>query len=437
MKAPYNLLIMKSFMEEDLKFMQTQIKAPRGTNDVLGKDSYKWQYIENTAKNTAEVFGFKEVRFPTFEETELFDRGVGDTTDIVQKEMYTFIDKGGRSVTLRPEGTASVVRQASEHGLFGGLLPIKSYYIIPCFRYEKPQAGRYREFHQFGVEMFGPKDPSADVEIIRLGNMFLKKLGINAKLTINSIGCPECRGKFQQALRDYFESRKSELCETCKDRLVRNPMRILDCKSPVCKEIAKDAPLITDYLCDECNSHYSSVKNKLSLAGVDYICDPHIVRGLDYYTKTVFEFIEPETGLALLAGGRYDLLVKEIDGKNDVPGLGFASGIERLVSVAEKAGNLFGGDIKPDIYISNIGAEALSAAESLAAVLRENGIIAETDLMGKSLKAQMKYADKIGAKYSAVVGENEILQKKLTVKNMETGEAKEVSFTELAAFLLK
>ncbi len=412
-----------------------QIKAPRGTSDVLGKDSYKWQYVENAGRETAEVFGFKEVRFPTFEETELFDRGVGDTTDIVQKEMYTFNDKGGRSITLRPEGTASVVRQTSEHGLFGGLLPIKDYYIISCFRYEKPQAGRFREFHQFGVEMFGPKDPSADVEIIKLAASFLEKLGIKANLTINSIGCPECRAKFQQSLREYFENRKEELCETCKDRLNRNPMRILDCKSPVCKEIAKDAPLITDYLCDDCSSHYEKVKAKLTAANIPFVCDPHIVRGLDYYTKTVFEFLDPDTGLALLAGGRYDLLVKEIDGKNDVPGLGFASGIERLVSVMENAGHSFGKERTPDIYLANIGETALDAAENIAANLRAEGIFAETDLMGKSLKAQMKYADKVKARFSAVIGDDEVKNKKLTLRNMENGDSTDVAFDDIAKII--
>mgnify|MGYP002568726115 CR=1 FL=1 len=416
--------------------MQSQIKAPRGTNDVLGKDSYKWRYIERTGEQTAESFGFKEVRFPTFEDTELFDRGVGGTTDIVQKEMYTFTDKGGRSVTLRPEGTASVVRQTSEHGLFGGLLPIKAYYIIPCFRYEKPQAGRYREFHQFGVEMFGPRDPSADVEVIRLAADFLFNLGISSDLTINSIGCPECRRGFQKALKDYFESYKDKLCQTCLDRLERNPMRILDCKSPVCKEIAKSAPLITDYLCEECENHYIKVKAKLSAAGISYVEDPHIVRGLDYYTKTVFEFLEPDTGLALLAGGRYDLLVKEIDGKNDVPGLGFASGIERLISVCEKNGSDFGGgDPGVDIYLSNIGEEALEAAENLAERVREAGFSAQTDLMNRSLKAQMKYADKIGAKFSAVVGEEEVKNQRLTIKNMESGLSDEVLFSSVAEYL--
>ncbi len=412
-----------------------QIKAPRGTSDVLGRDSYKWQYVENAGRETAEVFGFKEVRFPTFEETELFDRGVGDTTDIVQKEMYTFNDKGGRSVTLRPEGTASVVRQTSEHGLFGGLLPIKDYYIISCFRYEKPQAGRFREFHQFGVEMFGPKDPSADVEIIKLAASFLEKLGIKANLTINSIGCPECRAKFQQSLREYFENRKDELCETCKDRLTRNPMRILDCKSPVCKDIAKDAPLITDYLCDDCSAHYEKVKAKLTAANIPFVCDPHIVRGLDYYTKTVFEFLDPETGLALLAGGRYDLLVKEIDGKNDVPGLGFASGIERLVSVMENAGHSFGKERTPDIYLANIGETALDAAENIASALRSEGIFAETDLMGKSLKAQMKYADKVKARFSAVIGDDEVKNKKLTLRNMENGDSTDVAFDDIAKII--
>ena len=412
-----------------------QIKAPRGTSDVLGKDSYKWQYVENAGRETAEVFGFKEVRFPTFEETELFDRGVGDTTDIVQKEMYTFNDKGGRSITLRPEGTASVVRQTSEHGLFGGLLPIKDYYIISCFRYEKPQAGRFREFHQFGVEMFGPKDPSADVEIIKLAASFLEKLGIKANLTINSIGCPECRAKFQQSLREYFENRKEELCETCKDRLNRNPMRILDCKSPICKEIAKDAPLITDYLCDDCSSHYEKVKAKLTAANIPFVCDPHIVRGLDYYTKTVFEFLDPDTGLALLAGGRYDLLVKEIDGKNDVPGLGFASGIERLVSVMENAGHSFGKERTPDIYLANIGDATLDAAENIAANLRAEGIFAETDLMGKSLKAQMKYADKVKARFSAVIGDDELKNKQLTLRNMENGDSTDVAFADIAKII--
>ena len=412
-----------------------QIKAPRGTSDVLGRDSYKWQYVENAGRETAEVFGFKEVRFPTFEETELFDRGVGDTTDIVQKEMYTFNDKGGRSVTLRPEGTASVVRQTSEHGLFGGLLPIKDYYIISCFRYEKPQAGRFREFHQFGVEMFGPKDPSADVEIIKLAASFLEKLGIKANLTINSIGCPECRAKFQQSLREYFENRKDELCETCKDRLTRNPMRILDCKSPVCKDIAKGAPLITDYLCDDCSAHYEKVKAKLTAANIPFVCDPHIVRGLDYYTKTVFEFLDPETGLALLAGGRYDLLVKEIDGKNDVPGLGFASGIERLVSVMENAGHSFGKERTPDIYLANIGETALDAAENIASSLRSEGIFAETDLMGKSLKAQMKYADKVKARFSAVIGDDEVKNKKLTLRNMENGDSTDVAFDDIAKII--
>ena len=412
-----------------------QIKAPRGTSDVLGRDSYKWQYVENAGRDTAEVFGFKEVRFPTFEETELFDRGVGDTTDIVQKEMYTFNDKGGRSITLRPEGTASVVRQTSEHGLFGGLLPIKDYYIISCFRYEKPQAGRFREFHQFGVEMFGPKDPSADVEIIKLAASFLEKLGIKANLTINSIGCPECRAKFQQSLREYFENRKDELCETCKDRLTRNPMRILDCKSPVCKDIAKGAPLITDYLCDDCSAHYEKVKAKLTAANIPFVCDPHIVRGLDYYTKTVFEFLAPETGLALLAGGRYDLLVKEIDGKNDVPGLGFASGIERLVSVMETAGHSFGKERTPDIYLANIGETALDAAENIAAKLRAEGIFAETDLMGKGLKAQMKYADKVKARFSAVIGDDEVKNKKLILRNMENGETNDVAFDDIAKII--
>lgn len=399
----------------------SEIKAPRGTLDVLGDESFKWQYIEKIASDTAIKFGCKEVRFPTFEETGLFQRGVGDTTDIVQKEMYTFLDKGGRSVTLRPEGTASVVRQCSEHGLFGGLLPLKLFYFISAFRYEKPQAGRFREFHQFGVEMFGPKSPSADTEVISLAYSFLNSLGIKADLYINSIGCPSCRAQYQNALREFFSSKQDDLCETCKGRLERNPMRILDCKSPICGEIAKNAPIITDFLCDECREHYEILKNNLTDLGIKYILDPGIVRGLDYYTKTVFEFKDPVSGLAILAGGRYDGLVKEIDGKSDVCGLGFASGIERLVSTMERDGLSFGTEPKPLIFIASIGTNALQTARTIVNSLRNGGIFAECDLMDRSLKAQMKYADKIHAEYVVILGDSEVQSGAVKLKNMANG----------------
>jgi len=409
-----------------------EIKAPRGTLDVLSDQSYKWQYIEKKAAATAIKFGCREVRFPTFEDTNLFQRGVGDTTDIVQKEMYTFEDKGGRSITLRPEGTASVVRQCSEHGLFGGLMPLKLFYFISAFRYEKPQAGRLREFHQFGVEVFGPSDPNADVELITLADSFLKELGIKADLYINSIGCPVCRKKYQDALRAYFESKKTDLCETCRGRLERNPMRILDCKSPVCQGITADAPLITDFLCEECENHYKVLQTELAAGGISFTKDPKIVRGLDYYTKTVFEFKDPVNGLAILAGGRYDGLVHEIDGKANVCGLGFASGMERLVSTMEREGLSFGEEPKPKAFVACIGEKGAAAARKIVYSLREKGVYAEFDIMGRSLKAQMKYADKIGALYTAVLGDNEVDTGKTNLKNMTTGEQTEIMLEDMA-----
>lgn len=407
-----------------------QIKAQRGTKDVLCNESYQWQYVERVAAEVAKTFGYKEIRFPTFEDTALFSRGVGETTDIVQKEMYTFTDKGGRSVTLRPEGTASVVRTLSEHGAWGGLLPVKAYYIISAFRYEKPQAGRLREFHQFGVECFGSSAPASDVQTIKIGYTLLKKLGIEATLNINSIGCPKCRGKFQEALKEYFTARKDDLCQTCNDRLERNPMRILDCKSPICKQIAASAPLITDYLCDECRAHYEAVQSGLRDAGIAFVCDPHIVRGLDYYTKTVFEYLDPN-GLALLAGGRYDGLVQEIDGKAEVCGLGFATGIERLIGAMTQAGHSFGGDAVPKVFIASLGKEASLASEKLADRIRQAGHFAETDILGRSLKAQMKYADKIGAEYTVVLGDQEVAAQKAVLKSMASDFAQEMTFEEI------
>ena len=412
--------------------MNLVAEAIKGTQDALPKESYKWNYIESVTKDVASQFDFKEIRTPVFEKTELFQRGVGDTTDVVQKEMYTFDDKGGRSITLRPEGTAGAMRSVLEHGLFNDALPIKAFYNTTCYRYEKPQAGRLREFHQFGVECIGAASPTADAEVIMLGATVLDRLGIkNISLEINSIGCPECRAKYTEALKEYFSQYTDKLCETCLSRLERNPMRILDCKSPICKEIAKDAPVIFDYLCDECKEHFEKVKSYLDAADVEYTINPRIVRGLDYYTKTVFEFITTEIGSqgAVCAGGRYDGLAEELGGPK-LPSLGFAMGLERILILMEKQGCEFPPDTVADVYIAPMGDKASAEAIKLCNELRDEGFIAVTDLSGRGLKAQMKYANKIGAKYSIVIGDNELENKKAMLKNMLTGEQKEVSIPD-------
>lgn len=406
--------------------------AIKGTQDMLPKDAYKWHYIESVAQNVAKQFDFKEIRTPVFEKTELFQRGVGDTTDVVQKEMYTFDDKGGRSITLRPEGTAGAMRSILEHGLFNEALPIKSYYVTSCYRYEKPQAGRLREFHQFGVECIGAPSPTADAEVIMLGAKILDRLQIkNISLEINSIGCPTCRAKYTQALKDYFSQYKDKLCDTCLSRLDRNPMRILDCKSPICKEIASDAPVILDYLCDECQEHFEKVKSYLDAAEIKYTINPQIVRGLDYYTKTVFEFITTEIGSqgAVCAGGRYDGLAEELGGPK-LPSLGFAMGLERILILMEKQNCEFPIDDVADVYIAPMGENATAEAIKLCNELREEGFTAVTDLSGRGLKAQMKYANKIGAKFSMVIGDNELENKKAILKNMITGENQEIDLPD-------
>ena len=406
--------------------------AIKGTQDMLPKDAYKWHYIESVAQNVAKQFDFKEIRTPVFEKTELFQRGVGDTTDVVQKEMYTFDDKGGRSITLRPEGTAGAMRSILEHGLFNEALPIKSYYVTSCYRYEKPQAGRLREFHQFGVECIGAPSPTADAEVIMLGAKILDRLQIkNISLDINSIGCPTCRAKYTQALKDYFSQYKDKLCDTCLSRLDRNPMRILDCKSPICKEIASDAPVILDYLCDECKEHFEKVKSYLDAAEIKYTINPQIVRGLDYYTKTVFEFITTEIGSqgAVCAGGRYDGLAEELGGPK-LPSLGFAMGLERILILMEKQNCEFPIDDVADVYVAPMGENATAEAIKLCNELREEGFTAVTDLSGRGLKAQMKYANKIGTKFSMVIGDNELENKKATLKNMITGENQEIDLPD-------
>lgn len=407
--------------------MAINIKRPNGTEDVLPKDVYKWHTIEKIARDTAESFGFSEIRIPTFENTDLFLRSVGETTDVVQKEMYTVKAKE-TEFTLRPEGTAGTIRAMLQNGLLNEALPQKVYYILSCFRHERPQAGRLREFHQFGLEMAGSAAPTADAEVISLAKNLLDRLGLkNIELHINSIGCPTCRAEYHKALKAYFEPHREELCDTCKERLVKNPMRLLDCKSPICKEIGKDAPLIIDYLCDECKEHFESVKKYLTNLGIDYIVDPKIVRGLDYYTKTVFEFITNEIGAqgTVCAGGRYDGLIEQLGGQH-VPALGFATGIERLLLVMDKQGCDYLTPKKCDIYFATMGDAALEKAMELTKGLREYGYCAEYDLMGRGIKAQMKYANKIGAVYTLVLGDNELQENKAKLKEMESGKEIEI-----------
>ncbi len=407
------------------------ITKPRGTEDVLPEEVALWQKIENTAREVCNVFGYKEIRTPVFENTELFARGVGETTDVVQKEMYTFLDKGGRSVTLKPEGTATLVRSYIENSLYANPQPTKLAYIIPCFRYEKPQSGRLREFHQFGIECFGAESPETDAEIISLANTFLNKVGIKGiTLYINSIGCPTCRKEYNEKLKSYFKAKENELCETCRERLEKNPMRIIDCKSPVCSEIAKDAPRMVDYLCGECSDHFEKVKAGLLNMGIDFKVNPDIVRGLDYYTKTVFEFVSDSLGAqsTVCGGGRYSGLVEELGGK-PTEGIGFAMGIERLVLIIKNQGLSVADSVKPQVFLGAIGDEAVKKAQKIVYDLRLKGVFAEMDLCGRSVKAQMKYANKLEAKYSAVIGDDEIAENKINLKNMDSGEQSEIALT--------
>lgn len=414
-------------------------KSIKGTQDTLPSESYKIQFVEQSVLEIAKNYGYKEIRVPVFEHTELFQRGVGDTTDVVQKEMYTFEDKGGRSITLRPEGTAGVVRSYIEHGLFNEAQPQKVCYLISCYRYEKPQAGRLREFHQFGCECFGTASPAADAELISLVNDIFAFLDVkNLKIQINSIGCPECRKHYHKALQEYFESKKDELCGTCLGRLERNPMRILDCKSPVCSEIAKDAPKVTDYLCDECHDHFKKVQQYLDAMNIPYEVNPSIVRGLDYYTKTVFEFVSTEIGAqgTVCGGGRYDGLVEEIGG-NHTPALGFAMGMERLLLLMQAQGIEFPPEAKCDLYIASMGENATLKASQIASDVRGNGMHAQFDIVGRSVKAQMKYANKIGAAYTVVLGDSEIEAGVAKVKNMADGSETEMKIDDIAEEIMR
>lgn len=407
-------------------------KSVKGTQDVLPKESYKWQFIEKIMREEANAHSFKEIRTPVFEHTELFQRSVGDTTDVVQKEMYTFNTKGEDSITLRPEGTAGSARAILEHGVYNDGYPIKAYYFTSCYRYEKPQKGRLREFHQFGMEVYGAASYFADAEVICAADSIFKRLGVKGlNLEINSIGCPNCRANYHKALKEYFAEHTSELCETCLSRLEKNPMRILDCKSPICSKIAEKAPTVLDYICDDCREHFEGVKKCLDAVGIEYTVNPTIVRGLDYYTRTVFEFVSSSIGAqgTVCGGGRYDGLIEELGGQH-TPSLGYAIGIERLLLLLEAQGIEIPAAPTCDIYIAGLGENAQLKSFELVKTIRSSSLSAECDIVGRSLKAQMKYADKIGAKFSIVLGDSEIESGKAQLKNMETGEKAEISLGE-------
>lgn len=401
----------------------SKIQRLKGTFDILPEDIALWQYIEKTVREEARKSGFSEIRTPTIEATELFCRGVGDTTDVVGKEMYTFTDKDGSSLSLRPEGTAGVARAVIENGLYAGAMPLKLYYLSNFFRHEKPQAGRSREFWQFGTELYGSSLPEADAQVIMLAAGVFKKLGVkNVTLRINSIGCPDCRPEYRNSLLDYFKNYESELCDTCKERLNKNPLRVLDCKSPICSGIAKNAPKTLDHLCEKCESHFEKLKKILDSCGIKYVVDPSIVRGLDYYTGTVFEFTVDTIGAqsTVCGGGRYDGLLSSIGGQ-DLPAVGFGMGITRLIQAMKDEDVIPEFELGADIYIAPLGENVGEKTFALAEELREKGIAAETDLCSRSLKAQMKYADKKRARFVLVVGEEELASGEAELKNMLEG----------------
>ena len=405
------------------------IQAQKGTKDMLPQDAYKWQYIESKLREISAKYGIREIRTPIFEATELFKRGVGETTYVVQKEMYTFEDKGGRSVTLKPEGTAPSVRAFIESSLYADAQPTKMFYFTPCFRYEKMQKGRLRQFHQYGIEVFGSQEATVDAEIISLVMNTLNEFGIKGlSLNINSLGCPTCRKAYNDALKKYLQDNYEGLCETCKGRFEKNPMRIIDCKEKTCKEIVKDVPLILDYICDECSDHFTALKKYLDVMGVEYTVDPQIVRGLDYYTKTVFEIIKD--GLTICGGGRYDGLVEQIDGPK-TPAVGFAMGLERLLLTLEEEGIQIPEPNRFDLFLGNMSDEGKLKGMFMANELRKKGLKIEVDHLGKSMKAQMKYANKVGALFTAVIGGSEIEEDKLTLKRMSDGEKFETKLSNI------
>lgn len=410
--------------------------APKGTKDMLPKDAYKWHYVEKAFEETCRRYGFGEIRTPVFEHTELFVRGVGGTTDVVQKEMYTW-KQAHRSLSLRPEGTSPVVRSLVENKLYADMQPTKVYYDIPCFRYEKPQSGRLREFHQFGVETFGTDDMMADAEIISLASEYLDKMGItDVELRINSIGCPTCREEYKNILKEWLAPKYDQLCDTCKGRYETNPMRILDCKSPEDQKLVEGAPVMLDYLCDDCKAAFEELKEDLEAMGIEYTVDPGIVRGLDYYTKTAFEFISKNIGAqsTVCGGGRYDYLTEEIGGPH-MPGVGFGLGIERLLITMEENGVVIPEEEGPDAFIVFVGEAAKKFVIGFASKLRKQGLFVETDALARNVKGQFKYADRVHAKKTIVIGDDELANGKATVKDMESGEQHAVEFDKIPELL--
>ncbi len=408
-------------------------KAPKGTKDILPGQVYKWQYVENVFREACSRYVFKEIRTPVFEHTELFARGVGDTTDIVEKQMYTFEDYGKRSITLKPEGTSPVVRAFVEHKLYADVQPSKYFYIIPCFRYEKPQSGRLREFHQMGIEVFGTNNMMADAEVIGFASDFLASLGIKElELRINSIGCPKCRETYREVLRDFLKDKYDGLCDTCKGRYDRNPMRILDCKSETCQALVQGAPYMLDHLCDECKDAFSDLKTNLDAMEIEYIVDPGIVRGLDYYTKTAFEFVSNKIGAqgTVCGGGRYDHLIEQIGGP-EVPGVGFGLGIERLLLLMEATELEIPEQENLDVFIAALGDRAKKYGLKLMRDLRNDGIKAEMDSLGRNIKGQFKYADRLHAKYTIVIGDDELDQNTVSIKDMRTSTQKQVPIEDI------
>ncbi len=407
-------------------------QRPRGTQDWYGSNMHKRTVIEEVARKLCKLYNIKEIITPAFEHTILFERGVGETTDVVQKEMYTFLDKGERSITLKPEGTAGAVRAYLENSLYAESQPTKLFYITQAFRYENPQSGRLRQHHQFGVEFFGSASPLAEVELITLLKEFMKELGLTGvNLHINSIGCKNCRKTYNEELLKFIREHEESLCGTCKERMTKNPLRVLDCKVPGCKEIMKDAPRTIDYLDDECKEHFEELQNLLNSMEIDFEVDSGIVRGLDYYTKTVFEFVNKD-GFTLCGGGRYDSLINEVDKKHDIPAVGFGFGIERIINELEATGVNLPAEAAVDLYVGILGKEAKAPAYKIVKSLREAGLIVETDYLDRSVKAQMKYANKIGARYTVIIGADELTEKKVNVKNMDTGQQTEVSIDGIA-----
>jgi histidyl-tRNA synthetase len=400
-----------------------QISAPKGTNDILPENSRQWQYVENTARDICRAYVYKEIRTPVFEHTELFQRGIGETTDIVQKEMYTFLDMGKRSITLRPENTAAVVRAFLEHKLYSGPQPTKLFYIGPMFRQDKPQAGRFRQFHQFGIEAIGSSGPAVDAEVILLAVQFFRRLGLSElNLYINSVGCPNCRPKYRETLQTALRDRLEKFCPDCQSRFERNPMRIFDCKVKNCQDLTQGAPELSECLCDECAAHFNQLRTLLDAAGVEYKHNPRLVRGLDYYTKTAFEIQYSPLGAqsAICGGGRYDGLIEEIGGP-PTPGIGFAIGLERVLMALEKQNLLPALDQGIDVYVAALDASTQAAAFKLLTELRQAGISGDMDYLGRNLKAQFKQANRYPARYMAIIGEDEAAQGKVTLKDMQTG----------------